>query len=137
IFRKMMEVSGIGEEDFNVEGVILKKSKAYFFNRGNGPNRKNGIIVVEDWPKTSFTVTDYHPLPLPEKDGFPFGFSDAVLIEDKICFLATVEKAASVYDDGEIAGSSFGILEVDTFALTDFHLLTEDYKLEGISPSEI
>lgn len=137
LFRKMMVVSGIGEEDFNVEGVILKDSSAFFFNRGNGPNRKNGIITVEDWQRSTFKGIDYHPIILPEKDGFPFGFSDAVLINGKVCFLATVEKAASVYDDGEIAGSALGILDMDTFKLTDFHLLTEDYKLEGITSSEI
>lgn len=133
LYRKMMETSEVKEEDFNIEGVVLKDSTACFFNRGNGPNQKNGIFIVENWLGEDFKPVDFIPIELPEVQGFPYTFSDAVLIDKFICFLATNEKTTSVYDDGEILGSAFGILDRESFELIDFQILTTDYKLEGIA----
>lgn len=133
LFREMMRFANIAPEDFNIEGVILQDNVALFFNRGNGPAQKNGIILVENWLSDDFKVLGFHPVALPEIDGFPFTFSDAIYFDARIYFIATVEKTTSVYDDGEILGAAFGIMNADTFALLDFQIVTKTYKLEGLA----
>ncbi|HRP45352.1 MAG TPA: hypothetical protein PLU27_11340 [Ginsengibacter sp.] len=133
LYRNIMHQTGINEQNFNIEGVIVKGPDAYFFNRGNGPQKQNGIIIVKNWRGTSYQIEKFIPIDLPTRDGFAFTFSDAILLEDSIYFLATAEKTTSVYDDGEILGSALGVLALRSLEMTDFHFLTKDYKLEGIT----
>ncbi len=44
-------------------------------------------------------------------------FTDAILVEDKIYFLATAEDTTSTYDDGEILGSIIGRMDSKTFKI--------------------
>lgn len=134
LYRNMMKHSGIEPEDFNIEGVIIRKKEILFFNRGNGPGRKNGIFSVKQQNNSLFEVDSFHLLPLLEIKGFPFTFSDAVLYEGLIYFLAAAEKTESVYVDGEVLGSALGILDSTDFELKDFKILTNQYKLEGLTP---
>lgn len=133
LYQNMMRKTGINVHNFNIEGVIVNGHDAYFFNRGNGPQKQNGIIIVKNWRDTTYQIEKFIPIDLPAKEGSAFTFADAILLEDSIYFLATAEKTTSVYDDGEILGSALGVLALNSLELTDFHLLTEDYKLEGIT----
>lgn len=134
LYREMMKHSGIAAEDFNIEGVIIRGEEILFFNRGNGPGRKNGILIVQQQNHSLFEFKSFHLLPLPAIKGFPFTFSDAILYEGLIYFLATAEKTESVYDDGDILGSALGTLDPNDFKLIDFKILTDNYKLEGLTP---
>lgn len=134
LYHKMMLATGIGIEDFNIEAaVVYSESKALFFNRGNGPNRKNGIITTAHWYKDHSKVTGYLPMQLPTINGFDSTFSDAVLTDDAIYFLATAEDTRSVYEDGAVAGSAIGRFDAKTLQMTDFVVISNDYKLEGIA----
>lgn len=134
LYREMMKHSEIAPEDFNIEGVIIRKEEILFFNRGNGPGKKNGIIRVHHQNHSEFEFKSFHLLPLPEINGFPFGFSDAIEFRGNICFLATAEKILSVYEDGETLGSALGILHSEDFKPKEFKILTNQYKLEGLTP---
>lgn len=134
LYRDMMKYSNIAPEDFNIEGVIIRGEEILFFNRGNGPGRKNGILSVRHQEHSKFEFKSFHPLPLPEVKGFPFAFSDALLHKGLIYFLATAEGADSVYDDGEALGSALGILDPNAFELKEFKMLTNQHKLEGLTP---
>lgn len=133
LYTKMMETAGIHPEDFNIEGVVIHNSTAYFFNRGNGPGQKNGIVTVENPMKADSKVSGYYPVKLPDIKGFSTTFSDAILYEENFYFLATAENTESVYHDGEIIGSAIGIMDSKTFEMKDFIILTEEYKLEGLT----
>lgn len=133
LYRQMMKSTGLQEEDFNIEGVILQEDSALFFNRGNGPKNKNGLIKVEERTSTRPGRIRYIPVELPYTDGIPFTFTDALLADRHIYFLATTEATTSTYEDGEVSGSALGILSRSDFQLTDFRFITADYKLEGIT----
>ncbi|MCZ2100254.1 MAG: hypothetical protein LC107_01795 [Chitinophagales bacterium] len=133
LYDDMMACGAIDPSDFNIEGIVVRSNKAWFFNRGNGPNQRNGIFVVENWWTDSFKVLDYRPIILPDIEGYATTFSDAALIDDTILFLATAEKTNSVYDDGEIVGSGFGVLHLKSLEVERFEVLTKRYKLEGLA----
>lgn len=133
LYQAMMEMSGIGSEDFNIEGVILTDESALFFNRGNGPNRKNGIISVKNWLTGEPEVTAFKNIVLPAIDGQEASFSDAILHNGHICFLANAEDTRSVYDDGKVAGSAIGLMHLDTLEVLDYHIIERDVKYEGIT----
>lgn len=133
LYQAMMEMSGIGSEDFNIEGVILTDESALFFNRGNGPNRKNGIISVKNWLTGAPEVTAFKNITLPAIDSQEAAFSDAILHNGYICFLANAEDTRSVYDDGKVAGSAIGLMQLDTLEVLDYHIIERDVKYEGIT----
>lgn len=133
LYQAMMEMSGIGSEDFNIEGVILTDESALFFNRGNGPNRKNGIISVKNWLTGAPEVTAFKNITLPAIDSQEASFSDAILHNGHICFLANAEDTRSVYDDGKVAGSAIGLMQLDTLEVLDYHIIERDVKYEGIT----
>jgi hypothetical protein len=60
-------------------------------------------------------------------------FTDAVLVEDKIYFIATAENTESTYDDGEILGSIIGRIDINTMQLDFTKKIEGNYKLEGIT----
>ncbi len=126
-FRKQL---CIASEDFNVEGALFYQDTLLLFNRGNGPEARNGIIKVpkhqED--KTTFTAID-----LPKIDGKVTGFTDAILIEDKIYFLAAAETGGSSYEDGKIGGSQLGIIDLNTFRVEQVQTISKEHKFEGIT----
>ncbi len=122
----------IDRKDFNIEGTVLHGHDLYFFNRGNGPAQKNGIIRVENW-ENSHAKIQYTPVQLPEVKGISLGFTDAVLVGKYIFFIASAEDTVSTYDDGDILGSAVGTIRLDTLKLTDLKMITPDYKIEGLA----
>lgn len=128
LYNKMMETSGIKAEDFNIEGVILENNISYFFNRGNGPGKKNGIFKIDENDAIKF-----FPVKLPEIGGVVSGFTDACLFENEIYFTASAEASDSTYHDGEVLGSAIGKISLIDFSLKDFQIITDVYKIEGIT----
>lgn len=133
LYLAMMESTGIDRDNFNIEGVILEKDFALFFNRGNGPDRKNGIVKVRNWLTDEPEVAGYSSIVLPDINGRHAAFSDAILHDGCICFLANGEDTQSVYDDGAVAGSAFGMMDLSTFELLEFHIIDHSMKLEGLA----
>ena len=120
---------GISAEDYNIEGVIYHNQKTYFFQRGNGPKAQNGVFIMNDVTKE----TSYHPIELPELQGVKATFTDAVLVDDRIYFLASAEKSASTYLDGEVTGTIVGRLSPETLNVEFIQKISDTIKFEGIT----
>lgn len=132
LYQKMKMKAQMDTEDLNIEGTILCGDTAYFFNRGNGPSNRNGVFKVDNWQSSDVASINFINIPLPEIEGTPLGFTDAILVENTIYFLASAEDTISTYHDGDILGSALGILSFPDLKLQDFEIITTEYKLEGI-----
>lgn len=133
LYLSMQSFGAIKPEDFNIEGVIYDSGTWYFFQRGNGKKGKNGIFtVVSQNLEYDFTML-YNEYKLPKIKGVRSSFTDAVLVNDTIYFLATSEDTKSTYDDGEILGSLIGSINTNEMKIIDTQIISEDKKLEGIT----
>lgn len=131
-YDKLRKVTGVGEEDFNIEGAIAKRDLLLLFNRGNGPNAKNGIFRIKNWQASENIEIEFIPIQLPVIADVPFGFTDAIQVGEEVYFLASAETGGSTYHDGEVLGSIIGILDGKTFELKTTKQITNKHKLEGI-----
>lgn len=129
IYEKLKQYASISNDDLNLEGALFHNKKWYLFQRGNGAQSKNGIFVLD---KEANDI-QFLPIPLPKIQNIQATFTDAILVEDKIYFLAAVENATSTYDDGEVLGSFIGALSVHTFELTFTQKISETHKFEGLT----
>lgn len=133
-FYGSLKITGsVDDENFNIEGAIVFNSSLFLFNRGNGPQRKNGIFEISHWQKEEKRRVYFHPVQLPAIQNSAFGFTDAIMVEDKIYFLAAAEAVASTYEDGEILGSIIGRMDFKTLTVEFTEFITEKHKLEGIT----
>lgn len=120
----------VNAENLNIEGSFLHRDTLYLFNRGNGPEEKNGIILVKE---DLLTPIQYIDIPLPKQESGSPAFTDAILLGKKIYFIAAIEQTNSTYEDGQIGGSFFGSIDLNTLALTSFIPISGKHKFEGIS----
>jgi hypothetical protein len=130
-YRKLKSELEIKEDELNIEGLIITDKKILLFQRGNGGNSKNGIIYADDEldnPKFKFI-----PFELPNIKNVETTFTDAILVEDKIYFLAAAEDTSSTYDDGEVLGSIVGSIDFKTMKLESTILISDKHKFEGLT----
>lgn len=133
LYAVMQSFGNIKPEDFNLEGAIYDGENWYFFNRGNGSNNKNVIYTLHAKKlNEEFTLisNDYK---LPKIKGIRSSFTDAILMEDKIYFLATAENTSSTYDDGEILGSIIGRIDIETMKIDFTQKISPTNKFEGLT----
>jgi len=130
LYTKVRELLNIPTEDFNIEGALFYNDTLLLFNRGNGPHKMNGIIKI---PNDNSAAATFTRVQLPHINGNPAGFTDAILVGDKIYFLASAESGNSNYLDGEIGGSQVGIINLATLALEKAQTITLKHKFEGIT----
>lgn len=119
------------DEELNIEGLLFDKEEQYFFQRGNGNPNKNGIIHVyteDEDSKLNFTVFE-----LPKIKNVPATFTDAVLIDETIYFLATAEDTTSTYLDGDVLGSIIGAIDLKSMKLINSVQITDKHKFEGLA----
>lgn len=128
--EKIHSQLGINSKNLNIEGSFLHRDTLYLFNRGNGPEKNNGIILVK---KDFLTPIKYIDIPLPEQETGCPAFTDAILLGEKIYFIAAIEQTGSTYEDGQIGGSFFGSIDLNTLALTSFIPISDTHKFEGLS----
>ena len=131
LYKKIKEETGIKDDEFNIEGLMATNKTMYFLQRGNGSNSKNGIIysnITEINSKFKFV-----PIELPKIKNIETTFTDAILIDNTIYFLATAEDTNSTYDDGEILGGIIGSINLETMTVNFTEKITDDKKLEGIT----
>lgn len=119
----------IDSDDLNIEGLIVTENNLLFFQRGNGANGKNGIFIVDE--KTN--AINFKEIVLPSIDNATYTFTDAILVDDKIYFLAAAEKSNSSYLDGEIAGTILGKMNLNDFKVEKTITLSHNQKFEGIT----
>lgn len=133
LYAVMQSFANIKPEDFNLEGAIYDGENWYFFNRGNGISNKNTLFSLHAKKldqEFSLLSNDYK---LPKIKGVRSSFTDAVLVNDKIYFLATAENTQSTYDDGEVLGSLIGRIDLETMKIDFTKKISDKHKFEGIT----
>ncbi|KFF15957.1 DUF6929 family protein [Flavobacterium hydatis] len=132
-YAVMQNFSGIKPEDFNLEGAIFDGENWYLFNRGNGKTNKNAIFTIHGknlGEEFSLISVDYK---LPKIKGVRSSFTDAILVDNKIYFLATAEDTKSTYADGEILGSFIGQIDLKTMKIDYTKKISTTNKFEGLT----
>lgn len=121
----------ISEDELNIEGLVIKDETFYLFQRGNGKSSKNGIIIASDDIKNP--NFKFIPFDLPKIKHITSTFTDAILVDDKIYFLAAAENSNSTYHDGEVLGSIIGQINFKTLTLEKTIQITHKHKFEGLT----
>lgn len=133
LYLALQSFGEIKSEDFNIEGVVFDGTTWYFFNRGNGDSQKNIVFSVDGKNLTNEFRIVANSYKLPKIKGVRTSFTDAVLIDDKLYFLATAEDSKSTYLDGEILGSIIGQIDVKKMKIDFTQKITSKNKFEGLS----
>lgn len=131
VYQNLKQTTSISDDELNIEGAIFCHKKWFLFQRGNGVNSRNGIFKINSL-KTEFH-TEFIKVQLPKIKHIETSFTDAVLVEDKIYFLATAENTISTYDDGEILGSIIGRMNSQTFEIEFTQKISDNHKFEGLT----
>jgi hypothetical protein len=133
LYGVMQSFGEIKPDDFNIEGAIYNGESWFLFNRGNGKSKKNVVFTIHGKNLTNeFNIlsNDYK---LPKIKGVRSSFTDAILVDNKIYFLATAEDTNSTYKDGEILGSCIGRIDLETMKIDFIEKITDSHKFEGIT----
>jgi hypothetical protein len=133
LYAVMQSFGAIKPEDFNIEGAIYTGERWFLLNRGNGGSHKNVLFTIEGKNFINdFTIlsNDYK---LPKIKGVRSSFTDGILVEDSIYFLATAEDTASTYDDGEVLGSFIGRINLKTMKIDFTQKISSTHKFEGLT----
>ncbi|WP_312554268.1 DUF6929 family protein [Empedobacter brevis] len=134
LFEEFLKVSTLSKKDFNIEGILTDGQCTYFFNRGNGPAGVNGIFRVggkiNDLRNKQI---DFFPVTLPKLNNETTTFSDAILVNGKVLFTATVESKSTTQFNGEIKGSIIGELDLHTMEVVRWQKIADDKKIEGLA----
>ena len=131
IFEDIKTQLEIKDEELNIEGLIQQNNIMYLFQRGNGINSKNGIIYSNE--DIENRVFKFVPFDLPKIKNVSSTFTDAILVEDKIYFLASSEDTTSTYHDGEVLGSIIGTIDLKTMKLKSSIQISNKHKFEGLT----
>jgi hypothetical protein len=131
LYKKLKETNSISDEELNIEGAIYINENWLLFQRGNGANSKNGVFKIKSFEIES--QTEFIKIQLPKIKQIETSFTDAILVEDKIYFLATAEDTTSTYDDGEILGSLIGRMDSKTFEIEFTQKISDSHKYEGLT----
>lgn len=126
LYKKLKQTASISDVDLNLEGVLFHDGKWYLFQRGNGAQSKNGIFILDN-------EVQFIPILLPKIQNIETTFTDAILVKDKIYFLAAAENTSSTYDDGEILGSFIGRIAVNTLEIEFTQIISKTHKFEGLT----
>lgn len=130
LYKKIKQKLNIADDDLNIEGIIIFSSDIFLFQRGNGENGKNGIIVVVDNDEAQIK---FIPFELPKIKNVPATFTDAILVDDTIYFLAVAEDTNSTYEDGEVLGSIIGTIDLNSMKLLNYIQISDKHKFEGLT----
>jgi hypothetical protein len=133
LYQTMMEFGEIKPEDFNIEAAVNDGTIWYLFNRGNGPARQNGVFTLDGEIEEGAFQIVYNPVALPDINGAPSGFTDAVLADGKLYFIASAEKTDSTYADGEVAGTLVGRMDTESMEVEFTEVISTKNKFEGIT----
>jgi hypothetical protein len=125
-YQNIKNTIQISDDELNIEGTLFYKEKLYLFQRGNGANAKNGIIIIDH-------NIHFQHIQLPKIKHVETSFTDAILVNEKIYFLASAEDTLSTYDDGEVLGSIIGCIDIETFKIDFTIQISNTHKFEGLT----
>lgn len=131
LYKSLKETTSISDEELNIEGAIFCNENWLLFQRGNGANSRNGVFKTKSLEIES--QTEFIEVSLPKIKHIETSFTDAILVEDKIYFLATAEDTNSTYDDGEILGSLIGRMNSKTLEIEFTQKISDTHKFEGLT----
>ncbi len=132
VYTAMKKAHAVADEDLNIEGAVFTGTQWFLFNRGNGNAQKNGIFIINGSNLQDAKSADFVLIELPKIEARS-SFTDAVLCEDQIYFVAAAEDTTSTYHDGKILGSYIGSLDIKTLKLNQFKKISDSQKFEGIT----
>jgi len=133
LYTSMQDFGKVKEAQFNIEGAIYDGTNFLLFNRGNGKDNRNVIFTIGGKNLINdFTILS-NDFKLPKINGFQSGFSDAILVGDKIYFMATAENSKSTTEDGRILGTLIGRIDVNTMKIDFTKKISDTQKFEGIT----
>ena len=89
LYQNLKQTASISDDELNIEGAIFLNEKWFLFQRGNGVNSRNGIFKTNSLKKDF--ETEFFPILLTNIKEIETSFTDAIVVEDKIYFLATAE----------------------------------------------
>lgn len=133
IYNAFRKTAQLPKDELNIEGVVYYNQKWIFFQRGNGKLGKNGIFVLKGKKLAPNSTIEFIPIVLPNLKHVAATFTDAVLVKDKIYFLAAAEDSNSTYKDGELIGSIIGCLDAKKLTVDFTQKITETQKFEGLT----
>jgi hypothetical protein len=129
LYEKLKDFASISDDELNIEGAIIDTKNYYFFQRGNDANSKNGLFVYnKETKEVQFTA-----IKLPKVDDVEATFTDAILLENTVYFLAAVENTTSTYNDGEVLGSFIGSFDLKNLELHFIQKISDTNKFEGLT----
>lgn len=131
LYKKLKQSHSIANDELNIEGALYHNKNWHLFQRGNGASSKNGIFKTKSLEIESHT--EFIEVSLPKIKLAETSFTDAILVEDKIYFLATAEDTTSTYDDGEILGSLIGKMDSKTLKIEFTQKISDTQKFEGLT----
>ncbi len=131
LYQNLKQSASVSDDELNIEGAIFCKDNWLLFQRGNGANSKNGVFKTKSLETES--QIEFIKVPLPKIKHVETSFTDAILVDDKIFFLATAEDTTSTYDDGEILGSLIGRMNSETFEIEFTQKISDTQKFEGLT----
>jgi hypothetical protein len=129
LYEKLKDFASISNDELNIEGAIIDIENYYFFQRGNGANAKNGLFVYNKETKEVY----FTAIKLPKVDNVEATFTDAILIENTVYFLAAAENTTSTYNDGEVLGSFIGSFNLKDLELHFIQKISDTNKFEGLT----
>lgn len=133
LYTVMQNFGQIKPEDFNIEGAIYTGEEWYLLNRGNGKSSKNTLFTIEGKNLINEFKMIANHYKLPKLKGVRSSFTDAVVLDGKIYFLATAEDTDSTYKDGEILGSLIGCIDTKTMKIIFTKKISDTHKFEGLT----
>jgi len=133
LYAVMQNFGSIKPEDFNLEGAIYNGESWFLLNRGNGSSNKNVLFTIEGKNLTNDFAILSNDYKLPKIKGVRSSFTDAILVDNSIYFLATAEDTESTYDDGEVLGSLIGSINLKTMKIDFTQKISSTHKFEGLT----
>lgn len=133
LYAVMQNFGAIKPEDFNLEGAIYNGESWFLLNRGNGSSNKNVLFTIEGKNLTNDFAILSNDYKLPKIKGVRSSFTDAILVDNSIYFLATAEDTESTYDDGEVLGSLIGSINLKTMKIDFTQKISSTHKFEGLT----
>ncbi len=133
LYQSFRKVAGLNDDELNIEGVVYDEQRWLFFQRGNGLSAQNGIFILYSEYLDHRASMEFIPFQLPSINKVLASFTDAIIVDQQIYFLAAVEDTTSTYEDGEVFGSFMGRINLVDRQINYIAQITDTHKFEGMA----
>ncbi len=143
LYRAVRAAVTGGRAPLNIEGAVVRGTRLLLLHRGNDARGASAIAELDRddfaaWlanGSRSPRVARVTTVDLGDIGGVPFGFTDAVALDDeRVVVLACAEDTPSAVSDGPVLGCRVGLLDAEGIVTADVHDAAGRtlLKLEGI-----